>query len=111
MPIACSYCGGTHPDAQSVRLCWSTAQPAVPGNGRAVDDEESVGPGFWEDDGEEAAVERQRAASASSIPRGPAADMLARARTAGAGGSPRSAPSSQDTAARPVVPAPGSPAP
>ena len=109
MPIACSYCGGTHPDAQGVRQCWSSAQGSAPeqpapANAAPVDDE-GMGPGFWDEPSEEAP------GRPVEVSRTPAAQTLARARAAGANGSARIPTGSHDTAARPVVAAPGSPAP
>jgi DNA helicase-2/ATP-dependent DNA helicase PcrA len=116
MPIACSYCGGTHPDAQSVRLCWSSGQTSAPArtppsNAGPVDDED-MGPGFWDDDPGEATYEPvgPPAGSPNGPPRTPAAQTLARARAAGGNVVARPSTGSHDTAARPVVAAPGSPA-
>ncbi|CAN5819650.1 hypothetical protein BH23ACT12_BH23ACT12_02030 [soil metagenome] len=108
MPIACSYCGGTHHDARGVRLCWSSAQVSAPAS-EVPENDQDLGPGFWGDDPEE--LPAQAASPAPEQPRTPAATMLARARLASGNGFAGASTGSHDSAARPVVAAPGSPAP
>jgi DNA helicase-2/ATP-dependent DNA helicase PcrA len=44
VPIRCHYCGGSHPDAQAVRECWTAAHP----EGTASSGEDVTEPqGFW----------------------------------------------------------------
>lgn len=113
MPIQCSYCGGTHPDAQGVKACWSSALPA-PAAVPAGAEEEEVGPGsgFW---GREMDVEASNGAGQGQ--RSPVGgrnsameEMVDRAKAAGSRSIPRRPVASHDLAARPVVPAPGNPA-
>lgn len=48
MPIRCSNCGGTHPDARSVRECFGSASPAAP---PATDPgAEEWAPGMWDEE-------------------------------------------------------------
>lgn len=46
MPVSCSYCGATHPDAQGVRDCWNTRNNLSAGAGGETA-AEALGEDFW----------------------------------------------------------------
>ncbi|HEX2054379.1 MAG TPA: ATP-dependent DNA helicase UvrD2 [Actinomycetota bacterium] len=48
MPIRCSHCGSTHPDAQSVRACWSSGQRGKAADATESGDDEWVA-GLWDE--------------------------------------------------------------
>jgi DNA helicase II / ATP-dependent DNA helicase PcrA len=109
LPISCSYCGASHPDAQGVRACWSSARTTAPENQDFAGEEKALEPGFWDDEPE---VSDSWPDAPPGGPSSPLTTVLGRARAAGGkAAAPRVRPGSHDLQARPVVAAPGSPAP
>lgn len=91
-----------------MRACWSSAKPSAPEDQALAGEETALGLEFWDEEPEPAPSSTQ----APPRPNSPLINVLGRARAAGGkAAAPQVRTGSHDLVARPVVAAPGSPAP